>query len=325
MKALRCTALTGIDALEVHEMPSQPVGPRQVRARVAAAALNFYDMLMTEGRYQYKADPPFTPGSEAAGEVVEVGAEVTRFKPGDRVATSSTTGAFAEEQVIDEAACVPLPDGLAFETAAAMRATYGTSYYCLKERGQLQAGDTLAVTGAAGGVGLAAVELGRMMGARVIGTVGSDAKKDIVLKYGAEACLNHETEDLRAGFKEFGGKDGITVGFDTVGGDKFEPLLRAMGWYGRLVIVGFTSGEIPKAAMNLPLLKSCSIVGAFWGAWTDRNPEKNREMVGELFQFAADGKLRPHVGLSLPLAEAREGYRALAERRTTGKVLFTMG
>ncbi len=322
MKAVVCKAMTGPQALAFEEVEAPRPGESQVRVAVHAASINFFDILMVQGLYQVKPETPFVPGSEAAGEVLEVGAKVTSVKPGDRVMAGAQTGAFAEEMVCDDGSLFALPDAVDYRAAAALRAVYGTSYYALRDRARLKAGETLLVHGAAGGVGLAAVELGTLMGARVIGTVGADAKMAVVKEYGAEEVFNYQSQDIRDTVKALTGGQGADVIYDPVGGDVFDASVRCINWGGRLLVIGFTSGRIPELRANLALLKSFDLVGVFWGSWTMREPEAARALMEELIGWVAEGKIKPHIGASYPLANVAEAMKSLTERKATGKVIL---
>jgi NADPH2:quinone reductase len=298
---------------------------------VKACGVNFPDVLIIENKYQFKPPLPFAPGAEIAGVVKEIGEGVTRFKPGDRVIASVGNGGMQEEVVVDPNRCIPMPDAMGFETGAALILTYGTSHYALKDRAKLQAGETLVVLGAAGGVGLAAVELGKAMGARVIAAASSQEKVDLTKKHGADDGFVYPTGKLtRDQQKEFseqiksatGGK-GADVLYDPVGGDYAEPAVRAMNWEGRYLVIGFTAG-IPSVPLNLTLLKSCDIQGVFWGAFTARNPKRNQEHLAEIMRWTVEGKLNPYISARFPLARAGEAIRMLADRKAMGKVVVTM-
>ena len=325
MRAVRCKDFTGPADLVIEEIEPPVPADDEIRVRVHAASINFYDNLMVEGKYQMKPDLPFTAGSDAAGVVLETGARVTRLKPGDRVAVGHYIGAFADEMVAKEWTAVRMPDSVEFADAAAMRVAHGTAYYGLARRGALAAGETLLVHGASGGVGLAAVQLGRQLGARVIGTVGNESKAAIVRENGAEDVLTYDGETrLRDRVKELTGGDGADVIIDMVGGDVFDESMRCIAWDGRLLVVGFTSGRIPAAPANLALLKHCSITGVFFGAWMDRNHEAYREDAEQLLAWCASGEVRPHISTTLPLENVVEAMATLAERKATGKVVLTM-
>ncbi len=325
MRAVRCNALTGPADLVVEEIEPPVPADDEIRVRVHAASINFYDNLMVAGKYQMKPDLPFTAGSDAAGVVLETGARVSRLKPGDWVAIGHYIGAFADEMVAKEWTAVPMPDGVEFTHAAAMRVAHGTAIYGLARRASLKPGETLLVHGAAGGVGLAAVQLGRQLGATVIGTVGDAAKAQIVRDHGAAHVLTYDGEArLRDRVKELTGGDGADVIFDVVGGDVFDESLRCIAWDGRLLVVGFTSGRIPNAPANLVLLKHCSITGVFFGACMSRNHEAYRADAAQLLAWCASGELRPHVSMTFPLEDAVAAMTVLAERKATGKVVLTL-
>jgi NADPH2:quinone reductase len=289
---------------------------------VKAAGVNFPDMLMIQGKYQIKPPLPFTPGAELAGVVKEVGSGVTHVKPGDPVIAYVNTGAFAEECLAPAARIVPMPRGVDFGAAAGFTLTYGTSWHALKDRGQLQPGETLLVLGAAGGVGLAAVELGAAMGARVIAAASSDEKLAVCRAHGAHETINYTTADLRERLKQLVGEKGVDVVYDPVGGALSEPALRSVGWRGRFLVIGFAGGEIPRLPANLPLLKGSAIVGVYWGDWMRREPEAARREMSELLGWLADGRVKPHVSARYPLARTADALVALARRAVTGKVVI---
>jgi NADPH2:quinone reductase len=289
---------------------------------VHAASVSFMDQLLVSGLYQMRPPTPFVPGTEASGVVVAVGDKVTAFAPGDRVACSNWTGGYAERMTAKESKSVRLPDGVAFEAAATVLHNYGTAYYALVERARAQRGETLLVTGAAGGVGLAAVDLGGHLGLRVIAGVGSDDKAALVREYGASEIVNYRSEDLRNRLKSITSGDGIDVGFDNVGGEIFQQMARSMRWGGRLMPIGFTSGEIPQIPMNLPLLKNYSIIGVFAGAWAEKFPTDAARMNDTLMQLLAGGKIRPHIDRVLPLEEVTEAMRAVTNRTVQGRIVL---
>ena len=323
MKAMLCKAYGPPESLVLEETPIAPVGDNEVKIRVRAAGVNFPDVLMIQGLYQFKPPFPFAPGCECAGDVIEVGAGVTGFKPGDRVVAMTGHGAFAEEVVVRATKCLPLPEDVDYVTGSAFALTYGTSYYALKQRAQLQPGEWLLVHGASGGVGLSAVEIGRAMGAQVIGTGGNDEKLKTVLAHGAAHVINYAEGEFREEVKTLTG-GGADVIYDPVGGDVFDQSLRCIGWDGRLLVIGFASGRIPSAPANLALLKSCSIVGVFWGAWTERDPAANRANLDELFQWYREGKLKPNVSHTFPLADTADALYALINREVVGKAVVTI-
>lgn len=324
MKAMLCKAYGPPESLVLEDIASPPVGPDEVRIRVRAAGVNFPDVLMIQGLYQFKPAFPFAPGCECAGDVVDVGDAVTDYKPGDRVIAMTGHGAFAEEVVVRAVKCLPLPDDVDYAIGSAFVLTYGTSYYALKQRAQLKAGEWLLVHGASGGVGLSAVEIGRAMGAQVIGTGGSDEKLKTVLAHGAAHVINYSDGEFREAVKQLTGGRGADVIYDPVGGDVFDQSLRCIAWDGRLLVVGFASGRIPSAPANMALLKSCSIVGVFWGAWNEREPVENRANLDELFQWYREGKLKPNVSHTFALADTADALYALINREVVGKAVVTI-
>ena len=324
MKALLCRELGSPEALAVEEVAAPKAGPGQVVLDVKAAGVNFPDILIVQGKYQFKPPLPFAPGCELAGIVKEVGAGVTHVKPGDAALAIVMHGAFAEEALAEAERVVPLPPGTDLEVAASFMFTYGTSYHALKDRAQLAKGETLLVLGAAGGVGLAAVELGKLMGARVIAAASSADKLEACVSRGADATINYATEDLRERVKALTEGRGVDVVYDPVGGAYSETALRGMAWRGRFLVVGFAAGEIPKIALNLTLLKGCSIVGVFWGDFTRREPKAFAESIGQLGKWFREGKLKPHVSQTFPLAQAVDALKLMAARKVKGKVVLTV-
>lgn len=324
MKAVLCHAFTGPQDLRVVEIEEPRPAADQVLVAVRAASVSFMDRLMVSGLYQMRPSTPFVPGTEASGVVISVGGEVTTLAPGDRVACSGWTGGYAERMVAKASKCVRLPAGVAFEAAATVLHNYGTAYYALVERARALAGETLFVTGAAGGVGLAAVDLGRYLGLRVIAGVGSDDKAALLRDYGASDVVNYRSEDLRGRLKSITSGDGIDIGFDNVGGAIFEQMARSMAWGGRLMPIGFTSGEIPSLPMNLPLLKNYSIIGVFMGAWAERSPDEAARMNERLMQRLADGMIRPHIDRTLPLEGVCDAMRAVADRTVRGRIVLSI-
>lgn len=322
MRAVLCSAFTGPEDLRIGEVEAPKPAGDEVLIDVHAASVSFMDHLMVSGLYQMRPSTPFVPGTEAAGVVAAVGEKVTRFQPGDRVACGNWTGGYAERMVAKEWKCVHLPGEVAFETAATVWHNYGTAYYALVERARAQPGETVFVTGAAGGVGLAAVDLGVHLGLRVIAGVGSDDKADLVRGYGACDVVNYRSEDLRARIKSITGGEGVDIFFDNVGGPMFETMARLMKWGGRMMPIGFTSGQIPVLPMNLPLLKNYSIVGVFTGAWIEKFPEQAARMNATLAQLLAEGKIRPHIDRVLPLEEVKEAMRAVANRTVRGRIVL---
>ncbi len=322
MKAVLCKQFGPPESLVLEEVPSLVPGPGEVRVKAHAAGVNFPDTLIIEGKYQYKPDFPFSPGGEVAGEVLEVGPGVTGFAVGDRVIAGSTYGAFAEEMVAEADRVMKIPDDLDFATASSMSLTYGTTAHALIQRADLQPGETLLVHGAAGGVGLTAVEIGKAMGARVIATAGTDEKLAVARAHGADETINYTEGEFREAVKEMTGGKGADVIYDPVGGDVFDQSLRCINWNGRLLVVGFASGRIPSAPANLALLKGCSIVGVFWGSYITREPEENAANFERVFQWWREGKLKPHISHTFPLAQASDALYALLERKVIGKAVL---
>jgi NADPH2:quinone reductase len=322
MKALLCARAGTPDDLSIADLPDPVAGPGQAVVRVEAAALNFFDLLIIAGQYQYKPAFPFSPGAEFAGTVESVGAGVSGFAVGDRVIGYSGWGAAREKLTIATDKLVAMPSGLDADRAAGLIVTYGTSYYALKDRAGLKRGETLAVLGASGGTGLAAVELGKLMGARVIACASSDEKLKFAREHGADEGVNYATTDLRDALKKLGGEHGIDVIYDPVGDRYAEPALRSLAWYGRYLVVGFAAGQIPKLPLNLVLLKSCDVRGVFWGSWIDREPASHRANTAELIRWCADGKLSAHVHATYPLADAARALKDIAARKVMGKVVL---
>jgi NADPH2:quinone reductase len=323
MKAVLCKQYGPPESLTFEEWPSPRPGPGEAVVTVKAASVNFPDVLIIQNKYQFKAPLPFSPGSELAGVVKEVGAGVTAFKPGDRVIAFTTYGAFAEEAKTEAGRLLPMPDGMDFASAAAFLLTYATSDHALRDRGALQPGETLLVLGAAGGVGLAAVEIGKALGARVIACASSADKLAVCREHGADEGIDYGREDLRERIKALTDGRGVDVVYDPVGGAYSEPAFRSLAWRGRLLVVGFAAGEIPKLPLNLPLLKGASVVGVFWGDFARREPRAFAESVRQLGRWYAEGKLRPHVSQTLPLARAADALKLMAARQVKGKIVLT--
>jgi NADPH2:quinone reductase len=331
MRALVSEATGGPDSLVLRELPAPEPGSGEVVIRVRACGVNYPDALMIEDKYQFRPARPFAPGGEVAGEVLRVGPAVNDFAVGDRVIALVGHGGMAEQVVAKAAKCVAMPPGMPFDEAAAFIFTYGTSYHALKQRGALEAGDTLLVLGAAGGVGLAAVQIGAALGARVVAAASSQDKLDLALAHGATSGVVYprgpfDKEGARALadlFKGACGPDGADVVYDAVGGDYAEAALRAIAWEGRFLVVGFPAG-IPRVPLNLPLLKGCQIVGVFWGAYAERDPVEYARNNRELIALYTAGKLRPHVSLRVPLREGGRAIRELAERRALGKIVVML-
>ncbi len=323
MKAVLCKQFGPPESLVYEEMPSPTAGAGEVVVSVRAASLNFPDVLIIQNKYQFKPPLPFSPGSEMAGVVKELGDGVKGFKAGDRVIAFTTYGAFAEEVKVEAGRLVPIPDGMDFNSAAAFLLTYGTSDHALRDRGALKAGETLLVLGAAGGVGLAAVEIGKAMGAKVIACASSADKLEVCARHGADAGINYATEDMRERIKELTGGRGVDVVYDAVGGPYTEPALRSIAWRGRLLVVGFAAGDIPKIPLNLALLKGCAIVGVFWGDFARREPKAFAASIAQLGAWFREGKLKPHVSQTFPLAQAVDALKLMAARKVKGKVVLT--
>lgn len=321
MKAVLCKVYGPPESLVIEDIEAPRPRRGQVVVAVKACGVNFPDTLIIQGKYQFNPPMPFTPGGEVAGIVKEVGEEVDTVRVGDRVIGFTSWGGFAEEVAVDAHAIIPIPDSMDFNTAAAFYMTYGTSHYALKDRGQLRAGETLLVLGAAGGVGLAAVQIGKAMGARVIAAASTDAKLELCRQQGADEVINYVTGDLKTRIKDLSAGNGVDVILDPVGGDYSEPALRGMAWGGRFLVVGFTAGEIPRIPLNLTLLKSCSIVGVFWGPFTMREPRRNREYVRELLAWYEEGKIRPVVSAAYPLPKVADALNDMMQRKVTGKVV----
>jgi len=318
MRAVICNSFDGIDALALGELANPAPGPGQVLVDVHAAALSFMDTLMVAGRYQLKPALPFVPGTDAAGVVLAVGAGVRHVRAGDRVACSHWHGGMAERMVAPESGVIKLPDGVDFDVGSTVRYAYGTARYALATRAQLQPGETVFVSGAAGGVGLAAVDVARQMGATVIAGTSSAAKSEVARQQGAAHAIDYSREPVRERLLELTQGRGVDVFIDNVGGALFGSVSRAMAWGGRMLPVGFTSGEIPSLAMNLPLLKNFSVLGCYWGAWAEREPQQSRAADEQLFAAVAQGALRPRVSDVLPMSSFADGLQRLARRQVTG-------
>lgn len=331
MKAVLSKVVGGPETLVLEELPDPVAGPGQVLIDVKACGVNYPDVLIIEDKYQFKPPRPFAPGGEVSGVIAAVGEGVSRFKVGDRVLASTGWGGYAEKLALEEGRCTPIPDNMPFDEAAAFVLTYGTSYYALKDRGHLKPGETLLVLGAAGGVGLAAVELAKAMGAKVVAAASSQEKIDLAIKHGADSGVVYPRgpfdkdgqKALAELFKGACGSNGWDVAYDAVGGDYSEAALRASGWEGRFLVIGFPSG-IPKVPLNLTLLKSCDIVGVFWGAAVARDPKGHAENLKQLMDLYAAGKIKPYVSERFPLARAGEAIAHLASRKAMGKVVITV-
>lgn len=325
MKAVLCKQYGPPSDLVVEEVPSLKAGEGQVLIAVHACGVNFPDTLIIEGKYQFKPELPFSPGAEVAGVVKEVGLGVTRFKPGDRVIAATTWGGYAQEALAQAERVIRMPEGMGFETAAAFLLTYGTSHHALKDRGELKPGETVLVLGAAGGVGLAAVEIAKAMGARVIAAASTDEKLAVCREHGADETINYSTQDLRERLKTITDGRGVDVVYDPVGGALSEVALRSMAWRGRFLVIGFAAGDIPKVPLNLPLLKGCSIVGVFLGGFMRTEPERSESELRELVAWIGEGKLHPRVHAVYPLERAADALHDVTSRKVIGKVVLTTG
>jgi NADPH2:quinone reductase len=322
MKAIQCVEWGLPERLQLVELPLPDPKAGEVRIRVEAAGVNFPDALIVQKKYQLQPPLPFTPGTEVAGTIDAVGADVKRLKPGDRVGAFVGLGGFAEFVCAPAAMTAPLLPGISTETAAAFTLTYATSHHALFDRGQLKAGETLVVLGAGGGVGLAAVELGKIAGARVIAVASSDEKLDAARAHGADDGINYGATDLREALKTATGGKGADVIYDPVGGKHSEAALRSLAWRGRLLVVGFADGEIPQIPANLLLIKGTSAIGVFWGEFAKREPQANQAMLTELFTWLAQGRLKPHVSRTYPLADTPRALEALLARKAVGKLVI---
>ena len=320
MRAIQCTEWGPPEALQLNEIPAPQPGPGEVLVRVDAAGVNFPDLLIVQKKYQMQPPLPFTPGAELAGEVLAVGEGVSHLRVGQAVVALCMTGAFAEQALVPAALCMPLPAGFEPALAASFTLAYGTSWHALRDRSALQAGETLLVLGAAGGVGLAAVEIAKAIGAKVIAVASSDEKRAICLRHGADSAIGYD--GLREQVKALTEGRGVDVVYDAVGGAQAEPAIRSMAWRGRYAVVGFASGEIPTIPLNLLLLKGTSLVGVFWGEWVKREPKAWAAGLAELMGWLQSGRLQPLISRRYALAETPQALRDLAERRVTGKVII---
>lgn len=324
MRALICKEYGTPETMSVGEWDDPVPGDDEIVFDVKAAGLNFADVLMIAGQYQVKTPPPFIPGNEAAGVVTAVGKNVTRFEPGDRIIGALRGGAFAEQSLVTEAFAIPLPDKLSFEQGAGYSVAYGTSYHGLKQSANLQAGETVLVLGAAGGVGYTAVEIAKAMGATVIAAASSDAKLAYAREAGADMTINYAEASLKDSVKELTQGRGADVVYDPVGGDLAEQALRATAWHGRYLVVGFASGDIPKFPANLALLKEASIVGVWWGTWAAMHTQEMLQNMQELDAMVADERLRPRFSEAFALDDFADAFRVITERRVLGKVVLTI-
>jgi len=325
MKALVCHAYGPLDSLAIEDVPDPTPAAGQVVVGVRACGVNFPDVLVVQGKYQFKPTPPFSPGGEVAGVVEAVGAGVENVRPGDRVVAIATWGGMAEKLAADATQVLRIPDGVDFATAACLPTAYGTTLHALRDRAHLREGETLLVLGASGGVGLAAVQIGKRMGARVIAAASSAEKLETCKRHGADLLVDYAREDLKERVKALTGGAGADVVYDPVGGPFTEAALRATAWEGRLLVLGFAAGDIPRVPTNLVLLKGCSIVGVFWGMAMVRDPARGRAQLEEILAWAKDGSLRPHVHAKVPLARALDALREVEQRRVRGKIVVVPG
>jgi len=324
MKAIVCDAWGPPSSLQLRDLPSPVPAPDQVLIKVQVAAVNFPDVLMVAGKYQHRPEFPFSPGGELSGEVIAVGDQVTQFSAGDKVVALTSFGAFAQEIAIDAARVVPLARDISeakLELAGSLMLTYGTTLHALKDRAQAQAGETLLVLGAAGGVGLAAVELGKLLGLRVIAAASSSQKLDIARERGADDTIDYSREDLRERIKALTDGRGVDIVYDPVGGDFTEPVLRSTAWGGRYLVIGFAAGTIPKIPINLLLLKGCALVGVFWGDFTRREPQRNAQNIAQLLAWLEEDRIRPLISGRYPLANTTQALEALEARKAVGKLV----
>ncbi|GAA4278986.1 NADPH:quinone oxidoreductase family protein [Aquimarina mytili] len=322
MKAIVCKKFGPPSDLILEELDSLRPKAKEVVVSVKACGVNFPDTLIIQGLYQFKPDLPFTPGSDIAGVVKEVGTEISHLKPGDEVFGFVMHGGYAEEVIVPGNACFKKPPMMNFPVAASFMMAYGTSYHALKDRGKLKEGETLLVLGASGGVGLAAVELGKLMGAKVIAAASTNEKLELCKAFGADEIINYTEEDLKSRIKELTNGKGVDMVYDPVGGAYSEAAIRGMAWEGRYLVVGFATGEIPKIPLNLALLKGCAIVGVFWGSFAMKTPKKNMENTMELMQWYGAGKLKPHIHKIYPLKDASLALQEMIQRKVRGKVVI---
>ncbi len=324
MRALVCNAYGAPETLELEEWDDPAPDDNEIVVDVAAAGINFPDILVIAGEYQDKTPPPFIPGNEASGVVAAIGPNVTRFALGDEVIVTTRGGTFAEKCKVNENAAMPLPKEINFEQGAGYAVTYGTSFHALHQGAAIQVGETLLVLGAAGGVGIAAVEIGKAMGAKVIAAASSQVKLDFTRAAGADETINYSEQSLKEAVKELTDGNGVDVVCDPVGGELAQQAFRALAWHGRHLVIGFTSGDIPKFPANIALLKEASIVGVWWGTWAQRNPQEQIANMEQLARLIADGKLRPQVTESFALDNFAQAFNVISERRALGKVILTM-
>ena len=325
MKAVLCKAWGDPDSLVMENVESRSPGEGEVRLHIRACGVNFLDTLIIQGKYQVKPPFPFSPGVEVSGEIIEVGGGISHLQPGMRVIALLDWGGFAQETTVRAASVIPIPSNMDFVTAAAFPVVYGTSHVGLSHRAHLQPGETLLVLGAAGGVGLTAVEIGKLMGATVIACASTPEKLELAAQYGSDHGILYTRENIRERVREITGKQGVDVVYDPVGGEYFEQSVRSLAWEGRLLVIGFASGAIPQLPVNLTLVKNCSVIGMYWGAYTANDPQVVSDSFQVLLRWYAEGKLKPHISHTFPLEQAADAIWSLARRESTGKVVVTMG
>ena len=324
MKAIVCKKYGPPESLEYADVPVPEMNEEQILVQVKACSINFPDTLIIQGKYQFKGEFPFSPGSNIAGVVEEVGSNVTRFKAGDQVIGITTNGGLAEKIAIFPSQCIHKPTEMPMDKSAAFLYTYATSYYALKNRANLLEGETVLILGASGGVGLAAVEIAKMMGATVIAAASTNDKLELCKKHGADYCINYAEQDLKSTLKELTNKKGVDVILDAVGGEYAEPSLRAIAWGGRYLVVGFATGQIPSIPLNLALLKGCQIVGVFLGAFLKINPKEAYKMFSSLTDFFSKGELNPYIYQSFQLEDAAQAIRMMMDRKALGKLVVNI-
>ncbi|NLY12167.1 MAG: NADPH:quinone oxidoreductase family protein [Gammaproteobacteria bacterium] len=324
MKAVLCKAFGPADTLVVEDVSSPEIKKNEVLLDVHAAGINFPDTLIIEGKYQFKPPFPFSPGGEASGVISAVGEKVSHLKVGDRVMALTGWGSCAEQIAVPFYNILPMPDAMDFTTAAAFSMTYGTAMHALTQRGALQAGETLLVLGASGGVGLAAIEIGKAMGARVIAAASSAEKLEVARQAGADELVNYQDEDVRERLRTLTKGQGVDVVIDPVGGDLFETVFRSIAWNGRMLVIGFASGTIPSLPVNLPLLKGAAVIGVFWGSFAQRQPQDNVANFQQLFAWYAEGKLKPLVSQTFALEDTAQAINTLAARKAVGKLVINV-
>ena len=322
MRAWLCETLEGIGAMQWRDLPTPEPGAGQVRIAIHAASLNFPDLLIVEGKYQFKPPLPFVPGSEFAGTVEALGSGVQDLKIGQPVAAIAGTGGFATHACVDASRVLPLPPGFALEDAAAFAFTYGTSHHALMDRAALQPGETVLVLGAAGGVGTAALQIAKAAGARVIAAASTDEKCALCRTLGADATINYSRDNVRDALKSLTGGQGPDVVYDPVGGELAEPVFRSIAWRGRYLVVGFALGSIPALPLNLPLLKGASVVGVFWGDFVRREPQASAAALAQLADWYAQGRIKPIIDRRLPMSELPQAYERMRSRQAQGKLLL---